>query len=259
MITEGRIVSVGVITPHAAEGPETEWPRMAPGRIGTRVCRIPATPATAIEPRTPPTSPSGLRSLATPTALQDAAASLAGGSIDAFAYASTSTGYAIGHDAEAALVDTLSRRQGVPVDATSTAAVTALRVMAIEHVALVHPPWFDRELNELGAAYFRAEGFDVTSSISADLPRDPDRITTPDVISWISRHLSGDAQAVFIGGNGFRVSSAIDLLEKQTGRLVLAANQVLLWSLLAKTHSGTEVAGYGALFQQRPPQTSVLR
>jgi maleate isomerase len=247
------MLSIAVITPHAAQGPEAEWPPMVSGLIDTRICRIPATHATAIEP---PTSPSALRALATPTALQDAAASVAGGSIDAFAYASTSTGYAIGHDAEAALVDTLSQRQGVPADATSTAAVTALRVMAIERVALIHPPWFDRELNELGAAYFRAEGFDVTSSISADLPSDPDRITAPDVISWVSRHLSSDAQGVFIGGNGFRVSTAIDRLEKQTGRPVLTANQVLLWSLLAKTHPGTAVAGYGTLFQQRPPDTS---
>jgi maleate isomerase len=246
--------SLGVITPHAAAGPDVEWPLMGAGRIVTRIARISAPGVRAAEPGTPPTSPSGLRALAVPAALDEAAASFARGSIDAIGYASTSTGYVIGRQAETALLERLAQGRNVPVDGTSVAAVTALEVMEIERLELIHPPWFDEELNELGATYFRDEGFDVVASRSADLPRDPRRIEPDEVLTWISRHVRDDAQAVFIGGNGFRVVPAIDRLEQQLGRPVLAANQVLLWSLLRKAGVRMEVSGYGSLLQQ-PPAT----
>ena len=157
--------------------------------------------------------------------------------------------YVIGNPAESARLEGLSRRFDVPVDGTSAAAVTALRVMEIERLQLVHPPWFDDEMNELGATYFQTEGFVVVASTSAELPKDPDRTNTDDVVAWISQHVSDESQAVFVGGNGFRVSAAVDPLEQRLGRPVLTSNQVLLWSLLRKLHEHVAVSGYGSLFQ----------
>jgi maleate isomerase len=121
----------------------------------------------------------------------------------------------------------------------------------VERLALVHPPWFDEELNELGAAYFRSQGFDVVSSDSADLPNDPERIEPGAVVEWISGRLSDDAEAVFIGGTGFRAARAIEALEERLRRPVLESNQVLLWSILATVHADCEVGGYGRLFDRR--------
>jgi maleate isomerase len=117
---------------------------------------------------------------------------------------------------------------------------------------LVHPPWFDDELNDLGAAYFRSQGFEVVSSESADLVNDPGRIEPGAIIEWISRHLSDDAEAVFIGGSGFRAARAIEALEERLARPVLESNQVLLWAILAKVDADFAVAGYGRLLSQRP-------
>jgi len=242
--------TVGVITPHAAAGPEIEWPLIAARQIVTRVARIPAPGATAAAPGTPPTSPAGLRILADPAILVDAAASFGGpGSVDAIGLASTTMGYVIGRAAESARLAGLSLRFTVPADGTSAAAVTALRVMNIERLQLVHPPWFDDEMNELGATYFQNEGFDVVSCTSAELPNDPDRIDADEVVTWISQHVRDETQALFVGGNGFRVAPAIERLEQHIGRPVLASNQVLLWSLLGKLHARTAVSGYGSLFQ----------
>jgi maleate isomerase len=91
-------------------------------------------------------------------------------------YASTSTGYAIGFDAEAAMVERLSQRWSLPVAGTSLSAGAALQALHVQRVALVHPPWFGDELNDLGAAYFRSRGIDVVSSESAALVNDPRRI-----------------------------------------------------------------------------------
>ena len=121
------VISIGVLTPHAAGGPAAELSDMAPGRVVTQVSRIPAPNADGSAPGTPPTSPSGLRALTAPSALDGAAAHLVGGSVDVIGYASTSTGYAIGANAEAAMLERLSRRWSLPVVGTSLSAGAALR------------------------------------------------------------------------------------------------------------------------------------
>src|SRR3954466_14098958 len=155
---------------------------MAPGRVVTRVARIEAPGGDALAAGEPPTSPSGLLALTVPSALDDAAATFGDGSVDVIGYASTSTGYAIGFDAEAAMLERLSERWGVPVAGTSHSAGAAFRALDVGRVALVHPPWFDDELNHLGAAYFRRQGFHVVSSESAGLANDPGRIKPGAVI-----------------------------------------------------------------------------
>jgi maleate isomerase len=248
-----RVISVGVLTPHAAPGPEVEFSDMAGEQVVTRLVRIPALGATPGAPGTPPTTPSGLRETAVPTALDQAAEVLGHGQVDAIGYASTTSGYAIGFDAETTLLRHVSHEWDVPVAGTSASAVDALRAFDIQKVALVHPPWFDEEINELGAAYFRDQGFTVLGSGSADLPNDPSLIQPNAVIDWVSRHVSDEAQGVFIGGNGFRAARAVDTLERRPGRLVLESNQVLLWSILSKVHSSVEIRGYGKLFRANLP------
>jgi maleate isomerase len=245
------LISVGILTPHAEPGPEVELPDMAPEQVVVRLARIPAPGATASAPGAPPTTPSGLRALSTPAALDEAAAEFVVGSIDAIGHASTSTGYALGFEAETTMLERLSQRWGVPVAGASVSADAALRAVRVRRVALVHPPWFGDELNELGAAYFRGREFEVVSCASADLPEDPRRIEPGAVVEWISGHVDDDAEAVLIGGTGFRAARSIEPLEERLGRPVLESNQVLLWSILAFLGADLRVRGYGRLFGQR--------
>ena len=251
LLSKDRVLAIGVLTPHATPGPAAELPDMAPGRVVIRVSRIPAAGPDTTSPGTPPTSPSGLRALTAPSALDEATAAFPSGSVDVIGYASTSTGYAIGFDAEADMLQRLSQRWGLPVAGTSLSAVAALQALRVRRVALVHPPWFDERLNDLGAAYFRNKGFQVVSSESAALPTDPRRIEPGAIVEWISRHLSDDAEAVFIGGSGFRAARAIEALEERLERPVVESNQVLLWSILAHAEADIEVCGYGRLFGRR--------
>jgi maleate isomerase len=225
---------------------------MAPGRVVSCVARVPTDGASVVGPGGSWTSSLGLRALTAPE-LIDPAAELLGRSVDVIGYASTSSAFAIGFDAEVALLSRLSRRLGIPVRATCASAVLALRVLGVERVALVDPPWFEDELNELGAAYFRSQGFDVVSSTSADLSQDPRQIDADSVFEWTTRHVSDDVEAVFIGGNGFRAAEAIAPLEAVLGRPVLTSNQVLLWNVLASAGVRFTIGGYGQLFAHEPP------
>jgi maleate isomerase len=250
------VIRIGVLTPHLAIGPEEEFPAMAAGRIVTHVARVPAdaaaADAAAAGAGTSGPAPEALRALTAPPVIDDAAADLAAGPVDVIGYASASSGYAIGFDGEAALAARLARRTGVAVAATCASAVLALRVLGVERMALVDPPWFDGELNELGAAYFRSQGLQVVSVASAGLSRDPGLIESAAVVEWTSRHVPDDAQAVFIAGNGFRAAGAIEALELMIGRPDLTSNQVLLWHLLGQAGATFEVREYGQLFTHDP-------
>ncbi len=244
---------VGVLTPHAAAGPEVELPDMAPGRVTAVVARV--RPAGATASWTPSSAASELRALAAPSSVDRAAAPFRTGSVEVVAFASTSSGYVLGHRAEAALVESLRQSCGVPVVASSSSAVEALRACGSRRVLLVHPPWFDDEVDALGSRYFRDQGFEVSLSKASGLPDDPGAVRPGQVVDWVLRHVGDEADTVFLAGNGFRAARAIEELERHTGRLVLTANQVLLWSILAATRTPWEVTGYGRLLRdvRSPP------
>jgi maleate isomerase len=244
-----RVITVGVLTPHATSGPDAEMPDMAPGQVRVAVSRT-WSAMSGTSRTVGPTPPDGLRTQADPAALDEAASALLP-AVDVLALASSGSGYTLGYNAESALVERLRERWGVPVCATSLSAVAALRSRHVERISLVHPPWFGRSLHDLGAEYFRSQGFEVVDARLADLPDDPDQVQPAMVVEWVARHLSDRAEAVFIGGNGFRAAHAVHHLERRTGRLVLEANQVLLWSALAKLGVPLAVRGFGKLFDDR--------
>lgn len=226
---------------------------MAPGRIATRVARIPVDMAPADVMAGPPTAVAA-RALAASPHLDRAAEDLAADAVEVIGFASTSSAYLVGFDDEARIVARISRHAGVPAVATCASALLALRVLAADRIALIHPPWFDEEINRLGAAYFRSQGLQVVAVASADLPLDPRLIEPSAVYEWTSRHVPEDAEATFLGGNGFLASGAIEALEATLGRPVLTANQVLLWALLGHSAATFDVDGYGRLFTVDPPR-----
>jgi maleate isomerase len=248
----GEMLTVGVLTPHTAPGPDVEMPNMAPGRVRVEVSRI-RNAASGTSGDAGSTSADGLRTQAGAAVLDEAASALLPPAVDVLAFASTSSGYALGHDEESALVKRLQERWEVPVCAASRSAVSALRSRHVKRISLVHPPWFGPLLNELGAEYFRGQGFEVVDARLADLPHDPGQIEPAMVVEWVAQHLRHRAEAIFIGGNGFQAARAILHLERRTGRLVLEANQVLLWSVLESVGAPMAVRGFGMLFDDRQP------
>jgi maleate isomerase len=245
---------VGVLTPHAAPGPEVEIPEMTSfAGLDIVVARISRERhPTAIRP-SQSSAAAHLRTLATPSALHQAVAQLRQASVDVIAYASTTSGYAIGHAAEVDLTGHLSQMAGVPVVSSALAGTQALKALDVHRVALIHPPWFEEAFTDLAAAYFRDQGIETVILTATPLPKDPERVRPGHVIDWVSRHVDPSTEAIFIAGNGFRAARAIEEIERRTGQPVLEANQVLLWSILAATGTTLNVQGYGSLFRPSGP------
>jgi maleate isomerase len=247
------VVSVGVMTPHDAIGPAEEFEVMAPGRLATRVVRVPVRASGASTLVGPPASTAALSELTSSRFLDEAADVLAEESLDVLGYASTSSAYAIGFDAETAMLSRLAARLRIPAVGTCASAVLAFEMLSIERIALVHPPWFDDELNRLGAAFFESRGLRVVSMASAELSQDPAEIEPSGVVEWTRTHVGDDVDGIFIGGNGFRAARAIERLEAALGRPVLESNQVLLWNLLGRAGATFSVRHFGRVFAEATP------
>jgi maleate isomerase len=245
-------VRIGVLTPHADVGPESELQAMAPSGVAIHATRVPfgAMAAGSIMDPTIPLAP--VRAFAEPPQVDDAAELLAAAPLNAIAYGFTSSAYVIGMEGEAEMIARLERRtRGIPVVATCKAAVEGLRVLGARRIALIDPPWFDTELNGLGARYYESAGFEVVYSAPCGLASDQTKIAPAELHAWVSEQVSTtDAEGIVLGGNGFRAVGAIAALEEDLGRSVVTANQVLLWAALRMTDADPgSVGDYGRLFR----------
>jgi maleate isomerase len=243
-------VRIGVLTPHADVGPESELRAMAPPGVAIHATRVPfgAMAAAGVMDPTIPLAP--VRAFAEPPHVDDAAELLAAAPLDAIVYGFTSSAYVIGVEGEAEMIARLDRRtRGIPVVAACAAAVEGLRVLGARRIALFDPPWFDTELNDLGRRYYESAGFEVVYSAPCGLASEQTRITPADLHAWVSEHVPSDADAIVIGGNGFRAVGAIAALEEDLGRPMVTANQALLWAALRVSDADTSsVTDYGRLF-----------
>ncbi len=136
----------------------------------------------------------------------------------------------------------------MPVISTCQAATHALRALEATTLALVNPPWFDEELDTLGASYFASEGFDIVHHAPAALLSAQAEITPARLFDWI-KSVAGNADAVFVAGNGQRAVGVIDALEDELGIAVLTANQVLLWRSLQAINADVHIDRYGKLMR----------
>jgi maleate isomerase len=224
---------------------------MAPPAVGVHAARVPfaaMAPGGAMDP-TIALAP--VRAFAEPPHLDAAAELMAAAPVAAIGVGFTSHAYAIGRDAEAAMVARLEAvTRGIPVVSPGLAFADALAALGARRVLLVHPPWFDDELGELGRAYLEAAGAEVLRSASADLPSDQRAITPEALHAWVMAEAPPEAEAVVIGGNGFRAVGAIETIEADLGVPVVTANQALLWALLrAAGADPVAVGGHGRLFR----------
>jgi maleate isomerase len=241
---------IGVLVPHADVGPESELNAMAPPSVGIYATKVPfgAMRAGGVMDPTIPLAP--VRAFAEPPDVDDATELLAGARLHAIAYAFTSSAYVIGADDEARMIERLqTRSRGLPVVAPCASIVEGLRVLGVERVALFDPPWFDAELNAMGAAYYGSAGLDVVSSMACDLPSDQYSIEPSEVFGFVRQQVPSEAEAVVFGGNGFRVVGVIAALERELERPVVSPNQALLWGAMRAIGAPTDaVTRYGRLF-----------
>ena len=192
-----------------------------------------------------------VRAFADPPHVDDAAELLAAAPLDAIVYGFTSSSYVRGAADHVVLNSPPGNAHawhsgGCPC----AAAAEALAVLGVKRLALINPPWFSDELSRQGDSYFEGLGFEVVYHGRAGLPLNQQANEPAEVYEWVRRHTPANAEAVFIGGNGFRAVAAIGALEQALARPVLTANQVAFWSALRVSKRRAVVTGYGRIFER---------
>jgi maleate isomerase len=229
------IARLGVLTPDFDPVPESELTAMAPRGVSIHASRVLRNKTAA--------------AFAEPPHVDEAAERLIELAPRAVLFAYTSSSYALGASADGPTRARLEARlRGVPVIMTCPAAVDALRAFQVTRFALVHPPWFNDEVNAKGQEYFRSHGFEVVVGERLAPARSLTEVPAAEVYEWVRAKTPSQAQAVFIGGNGLRAVGAIRALEETLRRPVITANQVLLWAARRATGLHTDITGYGRLF-----------
>jgi len=242
----GYRARIGLLTPNDDAVPESEFWTMAPEGVSVHVGRV-----LLLDTRT----------YADPPHPDDATALLAALPMQAIVFAFTTTSYILGPNGEQALKARLEKRSnGIPVLLTCPAAVAAFRTLRVRRIALIHPPWFPDDEQQLGIAYFQKHGFDVVHARQMSLrglpiakPTDPLRKFTElypaELYASARAQVPTAAEAILFSGNGFRAIGAIAALEEDLGRPVLTANQVAFWYALRQAGVRAPVNGYGGLFR----------
>lgn len=245
----GSRARIGLLTPYNDIVPENEFAAMAPGGVSVHVARVPLGWRSGSEP--PPIGLDAVRAFASPPHVDEAAELIAATPISVVAYAFTSSSYLLGPDGDAALKSRLEgRTRGIPVVIPCPAVILALRALQISRLAVVHPPWFPPQLDQLGAEYFRKQGCEVVHAAAAvGLPGSQASIEPAQVYEWVRTHVPDTAEAVFIGGGGLRAIAAIRALEETLARPVLSANQVLFWHALRVAGVDETISCYGGIFR----------
>jgi maleate isomerase len=198
---------IGVLMQPADTGPESELRAMAPDGVSIHAARIP------LRVVAPGEATQTASAYAEPPWADDAAELLAAAPLQAIIFGFTSSSYVRGAAADLALKARLEERtRGIPVVVTCAAAVLALRALGVRRLALIDPPWFSRDVNAKGADYFRSQGLDVVYTAPAGLPKDALAIQPGDVYEYVRVQVPPSAEAVFIGGNGFRAIGVIQAL-----------------------------------------------
>ena len=251
----GSRARIGVLTPHLDPVPESEFQALAPDGVSIHAARVPlgmVGPDGEIIPRI---DPDIARAFSQPPAVDHAAALLSALTPSAVVYAFTSSSYLLGPEGDALLRERLeARMNGIPVVIQTTALLTALRALQADSVALIHPPWFSPELDALGAGYFQEQGVSVVYHGSAKLRSDYGEVRPDQIFDWAKAHVPDSADALVIGGGGFRAIGAIDALEATLGRPVLSANQASFWCALRVSGVDDLVSNYGRIFTKTLPE-----
>jgi maleate isomerase len=245
---------IGILTPHADVGPESEFGAMAPAEVSIHAARVPlgAYKAGGVMDQTLASDP--VRAFAEPPLVDDAAELLASAPLHAVVYGFTSSSYVRGAADDEALKTRLQiRTRGIPVVVPCAAAIKALIALTAKRVALISPPWLSTDINQQGARYFQDQGFEVAYSGSAGLPSDQQAIQPSQLFEWVRTHTPQSAEAVFIGGNGFRAVGVIKALEEALARPVLTANQVAFWNALRLANARVNIRNYGRIFERDLP------
>ena len=159
-----------------------------------------------------------------------------------------------GRARETALISNWEKRYGVPMFTAPQNQVNALHALGAN--SFIGATYFPNALNALYATYFKDWGFDVQSLEGiSDVAFDQVQTIAPErVADYIrasyAKHPS--AQAIYMLGSGWRVTSIIEPLERELGIPVVHPVVARAWEIQKRLRLYQPVPGFGRLLATLP-------
>jgi maleate cis-trans isomerase len=159
-----------------------------------------------------------------------------------------------GRARETALVAGWEKQYGIPMFTAPQNQVNALH--ALGATSFIGATYFPASLNTIYAKYFADWGFDVLSlegisdkAFDAVQTIAPERVADYIRASY-AKHPT--AQAIYMLGSGWRVTSIIEPLERELGIPVVHPVVARAWEIQKRLHLHQPIPGYGRLLATLP-------
>lgn len=245
---------IGVLAPDGDVGPESEIRALAPEGVSIHAARVGVRMQMQTDGPVRKIAMEPARAFGEPPQVDDAAGMLAAMPLHSICFGFTSSSYLAGAAEEQAMKERLEERTGgIPVAVPCAAAVLALKTLGAGRLALVDPPWFPDEMTAKGKEYFESQGVEVPFASCAGLPSGQYLVHPGLLYEWLIANVPTSAEAIFIGGNGFRSIGVIKAIEEDLGIPMITSNTAAFWLALGMAGTRAPVTNYGRIFSCEVP------
>jgi maleate isomerase len=137
---------------------------------------------------------------------------------------------------------------GVTATSTSDALLAAFKALNVKRMVLITP--YVKEVNLREIEFFKHYGIETLAETGLGLLEGTGMaaVTPNEWIRLAKEMRNDDADVYFLSCTAIRVSSIIDILERELGRPVVTSNQAMLWHCLRSLGFNEKIDGFGALF-----------
>ena len=159
--------------------------------------------------------------------------------------AHTVMSYMMGRDGEARMAARIQAETGIPFASAFGSMLAALRHLGARRIAFCAP--YAAASVAMAKAHFEAHGIAVVSTGNLDGVKDVYATTSDDAYALARRTDTPDADAVVLSGTGMPVLGAIQRLEHDLRKPVVAATAAMLWNALRVSGGGGGIRDFGRL------------
>ncbi|MEM2793988.1 MAG: aspartate/glutamate racemase family protein, partial [Candidatus Methanomethylicia archaeon] len=181
---------------------------------------------------------------------EKAARELMDADVNILVYGCTTGSLIGGLDFDLKLAGRLESISRLPVVATATAVVEALRELKIKKI-IVATPYID-SLNVKEKEFLEGRGFKVINIKGLNIRRNTEigRQNPITAYKLVREIFTQEAEGIFVSCTNFRTIEVIELVEKDFGRPVVTSNQATMWATLRKLGIHESITGYGKLLRE---------
>lgn len=155
----------------------------------------------------------------------------------------------LGYGSDIEIGRELTAKTGVPVSAGITGEIEALKSLGIKKVVVATP--HEDDLNDRMRRFLESSGFEVRRIEGYGIRKNSQISDLPVHAAYkIAKKLyrkAPEADGIFIPCPRWPTIDDVELLERETGRPVVASSQAYIWHALSRIHIRQPVIGYGRL------------